>query len=206
MPDDDSIIFPILYAALGGIGGFLVMLFVGVLIGAFDVPAQTAAVPAAVPYTQSTFQGVSQPGEQKQSGTPTQNHTEDIAQREEPGQEPETQETGTEEPPPESSAQSPEPVEQPPEQNKPPASSNVPADTAPTQAGGTISNRDGTYTHDFSGGRVLATAESSNGNDLVYHIKDCGAAKKIPPGNEIWYASEDAAKADGRRLCGNCGR
>lgn len=78
---------------------------------------------------------------------------------------------------------------------------------APTQAGnaGTTQNGDGTYTHDFSGGRVLATRESNNNNDPVYHTKDCRSAKRIPPENELWYSSAQAAQNDGRRLCGICG-
>lgn len=77
----------------------------------------------------------------------------------------------------------------------------------PTQTGnaGTIQNGDGTYTHDFSGGRVLATRESNNNNDPVYHTKDCRSAKRIPPENELWYSSAQAAQNDGRRLCGICG-
>lgn len=79
---------------------------------------------------------------------------------------------------------------------------------APTQVGNgqTVPNNDGTYTHDFSGGRVLATMQSNNNGDPVYHIKDCRAAKIIPPENEYWYESEQAAKNDGRRLCGYCNK
>lgn len=68
------------------------------------------------------------------------------------------------------------------------------------------SNGDGTYTHDFSGGRVLATTQSNNGGNPVYHIKDCQAARKIPPENVCWYDSAQAAINDGRNLCGYCGR
>lgn len=69
---------------------------------------------------------------------------------------------------------------------------------------GTVSNGDGTYTRDFSGGRVLATTQSNNGGDPVYHIRNCQSAKTIPPENEYWYESAQAAENAGRRLCGNC--
>ena len=69
----------------------------------------------------------------------------------------------------------------------------------PVQLGGTtVSNGDGTYTHDFSGGRVLITTESNNSGNPVYHTRDCSAAKKIKPENVYWYDSaEDATENRG---------
>lgn len=58
----------------------------------------------------------------------------------------------------------------------------------------------------FASGKVLATTESNNNNDPVYHIKDCRSAQKIQAESELWYESEQAAISDGRRLCGNCKR
>lgn len=63
-----------------------------------------------------------------------------------------------------------------------------------------------TYIHDFSNGRVLATAASDNGGDPVYHTKDCRSAVKITGNDEIWYDSAEAAQRDGRRVCKNCSR
>lgn len=92
------------------------------------------------------------------------------------------------------SVQTPAPVVTvPPVQNTP----------VPTQTGnaGTVQRGDGTYAHDFSGGRVLGTVNSDK-----YHTGDCSAAKRIPPENEVWYNSASAASAAGRDLCGICGR
>lgn len=74
---------------------------------------------------------------------------------------------------------------------------------APAQSGnaGTIRNNDGTYTHDFSGGKMLGTINSDK-----YHYYDCRAAKTIPPENCVWYNSEEEAKADDRSRCGICWR
>lgn len=90
----------------------------------------------------------------------------------------------------------------------PTAQVTEPPAQAPAQSGnaGTVQNSDGTYSHDFSGGRVLITTQSSNSNDPVYHTQDCQAARKIPPENEGWFDSAQAAVDDGRRLCGYCGR
>lgn len=92
-----------------------------------------------------------------------------------------------------------------PSQNPAPAVSIQPVQntTAPIQSGnaGTTLNSNGTYTHDFSGGHVLGTVNSDK-----YHTYDCSAAKKIPPENEVWYDSAADARADGRDLCGICGK
>lgn len=66
-----------------------------------------------------------------------------------------------------------------------------------TQAGGDISSN-------FSAGKVLITVASNNNNKPVYHTKYCQAAKKIDLNDMRWYDSEDAAKADGREICGHC--
>lgn len=65
----------------------------------------------------------------------------------------------------------------------------------------TAKNSDGTYKHDFSGGRVLGTKNSNK-----YHNSDCIGARKIPPENEVWYTSVSDAVADGREACGSCYR
>ena len=62
------------------------------------------------------------------------------------------------------------------------------------------------YAHNFSGGRVLITTASDNNSDPVYHTTDCTAAQKISAEDAAWFESEDAAKANGRRLCGFCAR
>lgn len=104
-----------------------------------------------------------------------------------------------------------------PEQTQPPAQTQAPVQPTqeptpePTKVqeqpeNRTTSNGDGTYKHNFSDGWVLATTESNNNNDPVYHTKDCQAAKKILPENELWYQSAQAAQEAGRRLCGYCGR
>lgn len=80
-----------------------------------------------------------------------------------------------------------------------PSTSKNPSDG--TQSSG---NGEETYTHDFSGGRVLVTTASNNNNDPVYHTQDCRAAIKISPSDAYWYDSAKDAEAAGRRLCGNC--
>lgn len=48
-------------------------------------------------------------------------------------------------------------------------------------------------------GSYLGSIESDK-----YHDHECRAAKKILPENEIWFASEDEAKASGYSRCGIC--
>ena len=67
-----------------------------------------------------------------------------------------------------------------------------------------IANGDGTYTHDFFGGRVLISKASDNEGSPVYHTTNCRSAQNILPENAYWYESAQAAKNDGRRLCKNC--
>lgn len=190
VPDDDGgILLPVLIALLGGIGGFLVVLFIGIGVGAFDVQQQTAAAPPA-----QSSRGTLPSATPVQTAAPTQTSPDEPEETQgaEPTQEPST-----------APVQEPDAQTQAPAQTQASVASDAPAGN---QGGGTISNGDGTYAHDFSGRRVLATTESNNNNDPVYHTKDCAAAKKIPPENELWYNSEQAAKDDSRRLCGNCGR
>lgn len=73
----------------------------------------------------------------------------------------------------------------------------TPSNTPQTPAG---NDRDSK----FASGQVLATTESDNGGDPVYHTKNCMAAQKIDEGSELWYSSEKAAIDNGRRICGNC--
>lgn len=77
----------------------------------------------------------------------------------------------------------------------PPAQSNTPQE--PAGNGGDRASK-------FANGMVLATAESDNGGDPVYHTTDCRAAQKIAVESELWYSSEQAAKNAGRRICGYC--
>lgn len=215
---DGGILLPILYALLGGVGGFLVVLFIGIGIGAFNTQGQVAAQPSAQPSYRGTL--------------PTQKPTRDPVQTPAPEEtdgpvetEPDAQ---TREPsnPPAEPTKAPESTQTPSRQTSPPVSTRAPSRPAqtqnpgpvvsinpttqpvrPTQApaqsggAGTIQNNDGTYTHDFSGGRMLGTINSDK-----YHCGDCRAAKTIPPENCVWYNSEDEAKADGRSRCGICWR
>lgn len=80
---------------------------------------------------------------------------------------------------------------------------NTPS-TNTSQSNRTKANGDGTYTHDFSGGKVLATLASDNKGDPVYHTRDCASAKKIAPDDVIWYDSAEAAARDNRRPCKRC--
>lgn len=93
--------------------------------------------------------------------------------------------------------------------DEPESSQDLAQDVAPIpikSADWTTSNRDGTYTHDFSSGRVLVTVASNNNGDPVYHTKNCQAAKKISGKDAYWFNSEKEAIADSRRLCGYCRR
>lgn len=83
--------------------------------------------------------------------------------------------------------------------------SNTKASPA-AQAPKPTTGSNGSYTHDFSGGRVLITKASNNNNDPVYHTKDCVSARKIASADEYWYDSAKDAENAGRRLCGNCSR
>lgn len=80
-----------------------------------------------------------------------------------------------------------------------PSESQAPSNTQQAQAG---NDRDSK----FASGQVLATTESNNNGKPVYHTKNCTAAKKIAEESELWYESEQAAKAAIRDLCGICGR
>ena len=62
----------------------------------------------------------------------------------------------------------------------------------------------GSYAENFAAGKVLATTASANKGDPVYHTKYCNAAQKIAPNDMKWYNSAKEAKADHRRICGNC--
>lgn len=182
-----GLLMPILYAALGGIGGFLVILFIGIGIGAFNTQGQTAVQPSVQPSYRGTL--------------PTQRPTQEPVQTQNPAEA-----GGPAETDPYSQAQAPSnPPADPTDAPQAPTALPTQAPEQPGSAG-TVRNNDGTYTHDFSGGRVLATTQSNNSGDPVYHTEDCRAAKIIPPENERWYQSEQAAKDDNRRLCGYCAR
>ena len=86
-----------------------------------------------------------------------------------------------------------------PSQSETPASQ--PVQSSPPQA---TAGNSGDRASKFANGMVLATAESDNGGDPVYHTTDCRAAQKIAVESELWYSSEQAAKNAGRRICGYC--
>lgn len=92
---------------------------------------------------------------------------------------------------------SPTPSAKPPESQAP--ASPVQSNTPQTPAGNDRESK-------FASGQVLATTKSNNGGDPVYHTWNCRAAKKIAEESELWYESEQAAKADGRDWCGICSK
>lgn len=207
----------VLTALAGGIAAFLVVLIAGAIISPESFKTQAAQAEPIVSHrgtlpTQRPAQGPMQTQNPEETDAPVE--TVPATQTQEPSN------------PPSEPTEAP-PNTKPPEQTNPPAPTKAPAEQnpgpvvsanpttpparqtqAPAQSGnsGTIQNSDGTYKHDFSGGRVLATTQSNNRGDPVYHTKDCRAAKIIPPENERWYQSAQAAKDDNRRLCGYCAR
>lgn len=213
-----DILLAVLLALIGGISAFLVILIGGSLLAPDFGKSQTADQPPAV----------SQPVRGTlPSSAPVFTHTPKPTDPPvEPSDEPEPEQTVEPEqqtveptappsqPPEPAQTQAPTPTQsRAPAQNPDPVISINPTTppAVPTQAPaqpnrGTTSNGDGTYTHDFSGGRVLITTQSNNNNDPVYHTRDCRSAKIIPPENEFWYASAQAAESANRRLCGNCAR
>lgn len=86
-----------------------------------------------------------------------------------------------------------------PSQSETPASQ--PVQSNPPQA---TAGNSGDRASRFASGQVLATSESDNGGDPVYHTENCRAAQKIAAESELWYSSEQAAKNAGRRICGYC--
>lgn len=61
-------------------------------------------------------------------------------------------------------------------------------------------NSDGKERRDsWASGDYMASAESDK-----YHDYECWAAKNILPGNEVWFHSEEEAKAAGYSRCGIC--
>lgn len=81
------------------------------------------------------------------------------------------------------------------------SNSNAVSSNGASRNSATTKKSDGTYQHDFSGGRILGTKESNK-----YHNSDCIGARKIPPENEVWYNSVSDAVAAGRESCGSCYR
>lgn len=90
---------------------------------------------------------------------------------------------------------------QPEPENSRPENSSLSVSSNSSGNNSTTLNSDGTYTHDFSGGRLLGTTESDK-----YHNNDCAGAKKIPPSNEVWFDSIADAEANNYKPCGNCYR
>ncbi len=105
----------------------------------------------------------------------------------------------------EQTEQSTAPVSESPLKSVQTPASNTGASPA-AQAPKPTTGSNGSYVHDFSGGRVLITKASNNNNDPVYHTKDCVSARKIASADEYWYDSAKDAENAGRRLCGNCSR
>ena len=159
-----------------------------------EAPEATVPVNAEAPQPQEPPKTQEKQLEDVTPSTPIETNTE---QKEEPSGKPPTPKTtgnGT-----------PSNATPPIQQQSPAVSSNQSPVTSTAQTPRPTTGSNGSYAHDFSGGRVLITTASDNKGDPVYHIKDCPAARKIAPENEFWYDSEEAAKADKRRLCGNCG-
>lgn len=92
-------------------------------------------------------------------------------------------------------SETPKPSEEQPPESQTPTPSNTPHPSA-----------EGDRANKFANGMVLATTESDNNGDPVYHTEDCTAAQKIETESEFWYSSEQAAIDADRRLCGYCGR
>lgn len=177
-----------LSAAAGGLGIFIVLLIVGALLFPDALNPQSSEA-ASVP---------SRTVVQSQSPESVQSETE-------PAEAAETPSESVSEPQEEQPSDTQEPETNGPEPSESSSSSTAPsqnqASSTPTA---TTRNSDGTYTHDFSGGRVLITTASDNNDDPVYHTEDCQAARQIPPESESWYVSAQAAESDGRRICGYC--
>lgn len=108
--------------------------------------------------------------------------------------------------PPASAAQpvSPSPSSAPHASPSPTPSARLPESQAPSNTPQVPAGND--RDSKFASGQVLATTESDNNGKPVYHTKNCTAAKKIAEESELWYESEQAAKAASRDLCGICGR
>lgn len=219
-----GLLMPILYAALGGIGGFLVILFIGIGIGAFNTQGQVAEQPSA----QSSYRGT----------LPTQKPTRDPAQTPAPEETDGPVETEhdaqTREPsnPPAEPTKAPESTQEMSGQTSPPVSTRAPSRPAQTQKPGPVvsvrpavptappaqhtqkpaqsGNQGGTGAGDraakFAAGQVLATTASNNDDDPVYHTTNCRSAQRIAASDEYWYSSAQDAINDGRRICGNCNR
>lgn len=180
-----------LSAAAGGLGIFIVLLIVGALLFPDALNPQSSEA-ASVP---------SRTVVQSQSPESVQSETEPAEAAETPSEavsEPQRVQPSDTQTPEESSQ---EPSTSPRQSTEPAQQTQNQVSSAPTA---TKRNSDGTYTHDFSGGRVLITTASDNNDDPVYHTEDCQAARLIPPESESWYVSAQAAESDGRRICGYC--
>lgn len=201
----DGILLPVLIAAVAGFACFLIVLGVGGMV----LPTQTAANPTASPSNRGTLptqRPSTAPGQTKEPGTqepsnPPVEPTKDPPNTKPPAQTKPPEATQTRAP----ATQDPGPIisVQPTVPTSPPAQQTQrPAQTGSQGGGsGTVANGDGTYTHDFSGGRMLGTINSDK-----YHCYDCRAAKTIPPENCVWYNSENDAIAASRSRCGICWR
>lgn len=91
-------------------------------------------------------------------------------------------------------------------QNPPTQTNNAPVQSAELNQKNNQTNGNDKNAQGFSAGQVLITTASNNNNDPVYHTMDCRTASKILPEDRAWIESEDAAKAEGRRLCGWCSK
>jgi len=216
----NGILLPILYALLAAIGGFTLVMLIGIAITILNGPPQsaTAAVPSQAVtrpegITQSSYQYFKEKAAEEAANLPPV-QTEGPSAEPSEGLFPDPEQSAppapvqsTEPTPAPTRSPSTAPSGVPVQTTSPVVPSTRPVQQPPTQSG----NQSGggsqaTHIHDFSGGRVLATTESNNKNDPVYHIKDCTSAQKILPENAYWYDSAQAAIDAGRRLCGNCAR
>lgn len=228
-PEEDSgILLPILYALLVSVGVFTIILTTGIVYS-YKNPAAQAIASDPLPATAQPRATSDAP---PQGDGRTEELPAEVAAGEETGTGPEAPASSvpaSSQDGPGSDAQTVGPAGLPgdpqdakqdmPEQLQATNEPKAPAHEAPVsgqavpekpQNGGKSNPIEGpssvTSTRDFSNGRVLATTESNNNNDPVYHTKDCSAAKKIAKESEYWYNSAEEAEAAGRRLCGNCGR
>lgn len=221
---NDGILLPVLIAAVAGFACFLIVLGVG----GMALPTQTAANSTASPSNRGTLP-TQKPSSAVTTTAPAKTDAPEETVRATQGPsdapvEPTEAPANTQAPPaqtnPTEATKTPtQPVQtrQPTAQNpgpvvsvQPTVPTAPPAQQAQTPAqpsnsgnsgNGTTANGDGTYTHDFSGGRMLGTINSDK-----YHRYDCRAAKTIPPENCVWYNSENDAIAASRSRCGICWR
>ena len=205
-------------AILAALGGSVLFITVTLVVGSIMFPETWERSTADAPSARPSYYGTlpSRAPAQPSTPEPVESIVPDHTSAPEPTPAPSEAVPDTSAPAPSqaqtqtpSSSRTQAPTRAPTAQNPGPVASINPTappvrqTQTPTKTGntGTIRNNDGTYTHDFSGERMLGTINSDK-----YHYYDCRAAKTIPPENCVWYNSENEAKADGRSRCGICWR